>query len=55
MPRLTPRKANRAPHTLFTDPRLCAAIIDRFTHRNTIIETGTHAYRLTHAEAATTG
>ncbi|CAM5342937.1 Chromosomal replication initiator protein DnaA OS=Tsukamurella paurometabola OX=2061 GN=dnaA_3 PE=3 SV=1 [Tsukamurella paurometabola] len=37
----------------FTDPRLCAAIVDRLTYRGTIIETGTHSYRLAHAEAAT--
>ncbi|MCW1249201.1 IS21-like element helper ATPase IstB [Acaricomes phytoseiuli] len=30
----------------FTDPRLCAAIIDRLTFNATIIETGTNSYRL---------
>jgi DNA replication protein DnaC len=30
----------------FTDPRLCAAIIDRLTFNATIIETGTDSYRL---------
>jgi DNA replication protein DnaC len=30
----------------FTDPRLCAAIIDRLTFNGTIIETGTTSYRL---------
>lgn len=30
----------------FTDPRLCAAIIDRLTFRAHIIETGTDSYRL---------
>lgn len=30
----------------FTDPRLCAAIIDRLTFNATIIETGTDFYRL---------
>lgn len=30
----------------FTDPRLCAAIVDRLTFKGTIIETGTDAYRL---------
>jgi DNA replication protein DnaC len=33
----------------FTDPRLCAAIIDRLTFAGNIIETGTHSYRLAHA------
>jgi DNA replication protein DnaC len=32
----------------FTDPRLCAAIVDRLTFGGTIIETGTHSYRLAH-------
>ncbi|MFE7046712.1 ATP-binding protein, partial [Streptomyces atratus] len=30
----------------FTDPRLCAAIVDRLTFNGTIIETGTVSYRL---------
>ncbi len=30
----------------FTDPRLCAAIVDRVTFNATIIETGTDSYRL---------
>ncbi len=34
----------------FTDPRLCAAIVDRLTYRGTIIETGTHSYRLAHSQ-----
>ena len=38
----------------FTDPRLCAAIVDRLTYHGTIIETGTHSYRLAHTEAAAT-
>ena len=29
----------------FTDPRLCAAIVDRLTFNGTIIETGTDSYR----------
>ena len=29
----------------FTDPRLCAAIVDRLTFNATIIETGTDSYR----------
>ena len=30
----------------FTDPRLCAAIVDRLTFNGTIVETGTDSYRL---------
>lgn len=33
----------------FTDPRLCAAIVDRLTYNGTIIETGTASYRLAHS------
>ena len=33
----------------FTDPRLCAAIVDRLTFAGNIIETGTQSYRLAHA------
>ncbi len=33
----------------FTDPRLCAAIVDRLTFGGNIIETGTSSYRLVHA------
>lgn len=36
----------------FTDPRLCAAIVDRLTYGGTIIETGTTSYRLNHSRAA---
>ena len=32
----------------FTDPRLCAAIVDRLTFRAIITETGTDSYRLAH-------
>lgn len=32
--------------TTFTDPRLCAAIVDRLTYDAHIIETGTESYRL---------
>lgn len=32
----------------FTDPRLCAAIVDRLTFGGNIIETGTNSYRLAH-------
>ena len=35
----------------FTDPRLCAAIVDRLTYGGTIIETGTTSYRLAHTRA----
>ena len=35
----------------FTDPRLCAAIVDRLTYDGTIIETGTTSYRLAHTRA----
>src|SRR5215208_7836683 len=33
----------------FTDPRLCAAIVDRLTFGGNIIETGTESYRLAQA------
>lgn len=36
----------------FTDPRLCAAIVDRLTYHGTIIETGTHSYRLAHSRTS---
>lgn len=35
----------------FTDPRLCAAIVDRLTFGGNIIETGTQSFRLSHAKA----
>jgi len=35
----------------FTDPRLCAAVVDRLTFNGHIIETGTASYRLAHARA----
>ena len=34
----------------FTDPRLCAAIVDRLTFNGYIIETGTESYRLAQAQ-----
>ncbi|MFD9040858.1 IS21-like element helper ATPase IstB [Streptomyces bottropensis] len=37
----------------FTDPRLCAAIVDRITYGGNIIETGTDSYRLAHTQQAT--
>ncbi len=33
----------------FTDPWLCAAIMDRLTFSGNIIETGSSSYRLAHA------
>jgi len=36
----------------FTDPRLCAAIVDRLTFGGNIIETGTDSYRLAVTRAA---
>jgi DNA replication protein DnaC len=38
----------------FTDPRLCAAIVDRLTFGGNIIETGTDSYRLAHTRAQQT-
>lgn len=35
----------------FTDPRLCAAIVDRLTFNGTLIETGTESYRLARTKA----
>ena len=39
----------------FTDPRLCAAIVDRLTFGGNIIETGTDSYRLAHTRAHAAG
>ena len=39
----------------FTDPRLCAAIVDRLTFGGNIIETGTNSYRLAHARTQRAG
>ena len=39
----------------FTDPRLCAAIVDRLTFGGTILETGTDSYRLAQATKKQTG
>jgi hypothetical protein len=36
----------------FTDPWLCAAIVDRLTFGGNIIETGTDSYRLASTRAA---
>jgi hypothetical protein len=38
---------------MFTDPRLCAAIVDRLTFNGAIIQTGTESYRLAHTKAQT--
>jgi DNA replication protein DnaC len=38
-----------------TDPRPCAAIIDRLTVNGTIIETGTDSYRLAHTQKQRAG
>lgn len=35
----------------FTDPRLCAAIVNRLTFGGNLIETGTVSYRMTHQPA----
>jgi DNA replication protein DnaC len=35
----------------FTDPRLCAAIVDRLTFNGPVIETGTDSYRLAYTIA----
>lgn len=35
----------------FTDPLLCAVIVDRLTFNGVIIETGTDSYRLASARA----
>jgi DNA replication protein DnaC len=37
----------------FTDPRLCAAIVDRLTFGGNIIQTGTDSYRLASTRAHT--
>ncbi|WP_435822520.1 ATP-binding protein [Microbispora bryophytorum] len=35
----------------FTEPRLCAAIVDRLTYGGNIIEIGTESYRLAQTRA----
>ncbi|MEV0590456.1 ATP-binding protein [Nonomuraea cavernae] len=35
----------------FTDPRLCAAIVDRLTFAGNILETGTDSYHLAQTRA----
>jgi DNA replication protein DnaC len=39
----------------FTDPRLCAAIVDRLTYNAQIIETGSQSYRLAQTARARAG
>lgn len=39
----------------FTDPRLCAAIVDRLTFGGNIMETGSDSYRLAHTKAHQSG
>jgi DNA replication protein DnaC len=34
----------------FTDPRLCAAIVDRLTFNGAVIRTGTESHRLAHTK-----
>ena len=53
--RTCPAPGRAGPHTpgwAITDPRLCAAIVDRLTFGGNIIETGTDSYRLAHTKAA---
>lgn len=38
----------------FTDPGLCAAVVDRLTSNGTVIETVTDSYRLASTRAPTT-
>ncbi|GAA1501113.1 hypothetical protein GCM10009760_63680 [Kitasatospora kazusensis] len=52
------REVHRSPYRppvgwtkIFTDPRLCAAIVDRLTFGGNIIETGTDSYRLASTRA----
>ncbi|OLT12432.1 hypothetical protein BJF78_04360 [Pseudonocardia sp. CNS-139] len=45
--RSSPNARRRTPsRSTFTDPRLCAAIVDRLTFGGNIIEAGTDSYRL---------
>ena len=53
--RSRPTNPSAAGTKTFTDPRLCAAIVDRLTFNGTIIETGTDSYRLNHTRASTRG
>jgi hypothetical protein len=56
--RIGPAEHVRAPvgwTKTFTDPRLCAAIVDRLTYNATLIETGTQSYRLSHSRNRQSG
>jgi DNA replication protein DnaC len=50
------RRGSNEPFSLwtktFTDPRLCAAVVDRLTFAGQIIETGSTSYRLAHGRKA---
>lgn len=50
------RRGSNEPFSLwtktFTDPRLCAAVVDRLTFAGQIIETGGTSYRLAHGRKA---
>ncbi|KQN86629.1 hypothetical protein ASE96_13795 [Arthrobacter sp. Leaf69] len=46
----TPNESFSGWTKTFTDPRLCAAIVDRLTFNGAIIETGTDSYRLAHTK-----
>lgn len=48
---VVPNESSSGWTKTFTDPRLCAAIVDRLTFKGTIIETGTDSYRLAHTLA----
>lgn len=52
-PRIAGRSCGRDYGTTktFTDPRLCAAIVDRLTFGGNIIETGTDSFRLAQTRA----
>lgn len=39
--------------TVFSDPRLCKAVVERLTYRSHIVETGTESYRFKHSLART--
>jgi len=41
--------------TVFSDPRLCKAVVERLTYRSHIVETGTESYRFKHSLARTRG
>lgn len=53
---MRPPFQNRQQGSLtFTDPRLCAAIVERLTFAGNIIETGPGSCRLAHALAIRNG